>query len=278
MYIPERFIKTVTLHILKNQFSENSLRVPLLLGIHGKPGDGKTFQCEQVLKHLGVKTLLISGGQLESQDAGEPAQLIRKTYLEASECITDKQCQAAAILINDIDTGLGEWGDLVQYTVNRQTALGELMHLVDYPYQVENKRTKRIPIIMTGNDFSKLYEPLVRAGRMTSFFWQPTLGEKAIMVRHIFTHLTQDESYSLVETLQKIANSELTIAFFAHLNSTLYDAALWSSFGTLPLPQILPEFFKERLPSFNNKLSLDELIEHGERLIQSGQLVNHLRG
>ena len=149
---------------------------------------------------------------------------------------------------------------------------------MDYPYQVENKRTKRIPIIMTGNDFSKLYEPLVRAGRMTSFFWQPTLGEKAIMVRHIFTHLTQDESYSLVETLQKIANSELTIAFFAHLNSTLYDAALWSSFGTLPLPQILPEFFKVKLPSFNNKLSLDELIEHGERLIQSGQLVNHLRG
>ena len=32
---------------------------------------------------------------------------------------------------------------------------------------------QRVPIIVTGNDFSTLFAPLVRDGRMSKFYWEP---------------------------------------------------------------------------------------------------------
>lgn len=277
LYISPRFEKVVTLHILKNLL-DNSYRVPLLLGIHGKPGDGKTFQCEKVLENVGVKSFLISGGQLEDGEAGRPAELIRDTYLEAGYSIDNGETELSAILINDIDTGLGDWGDKVQYTINRQTVFGELMHLVDYPNQVENKTARRIPIIMTGNDFSKLYEPLVRAGRMTSFLWHPTFDEKAKMVQNLFNHFSEKECQYLISELEKFADDDLVIAFFAHLKNNLYDHYLWNLVQTHGVNKL--SYAIRQKPNFltSYAVSLDELIQQGQDLIQSGQLFSHLKG
>ena len=38
----------------------------------------------------------------------------------------------AAVHFEDMDTGLGDWGE-TSYTVNRQTAIAELMALADRP-------------------------------------------------------------------------------------------------------------------------------------------------
>ena len=42
-------------------------------------------------------------------------------------------------------------------------------------YQVwrDSDLVQRVPIIVTGNDFSTLFAPLVRDGRMTKFYWEP---------------------------------------------------------------------------------------------------------
>ena len=32
---------------------------------------------------------------------------------------------------------------------------------------------QRVPIIVTGNDFSTLFSPLIRDGRMSKFYWEP---------------------------------------------------------------------------------------------------------
>lgn len=63
-------------------------------------------------------------------------------------------------------------------TVNNQIVVGTLMNLADNPTRVsigqdwrESDITKRIPIIFTGNDFSTLYAPLIRDGRMEKFYW-----------------------------------------------------------------------------------------------------------
>ena len=32
---------------------------------------------------------------------------------------------------------------------------------------------QRVPIIVTGNDFSTLFAPLIRDGRMSKFYWEP---------------------------------------------------------------------------------------------------------
>jgi hypothetical protein len=166
MYLSPNLKKVIHSHILKNSMKDYEFNVPLILGIHGPSGDGKTFQCEQILKEIGAKSFLISGGQLESSDAGKPAELIRMTYLRAGKTI--ETGNIGVMIINDIDTGLGDWG-MVQYTINRQTVFGELMHLVDYPNVVQGQNCNRVPIIITGNDFTKLYPPLVRAGRMLAF-------------------------------------------------------------------------------------------------------------
>jgi hypothetical protein len=57
---------------------------------------------------------------------------------------------------------------------------GTLMNLCDNPNRVsvfqvwrDSDLVQRVPIIVTGNDFSTLFAPLVRDGRMAKFYWEP---------------------------------------------------------------------------------------------------------
>ena len=272
VYIPERFKRVIHLHIIKNMLVRPPAREPLFLGIHGPSGDGKTFQCEHVLEEMGVKAFLISGGQLEDHYAGEPAKLIRATYLNAHRYVEKGGDKMAAIVMNDVDTGLGKWEGLVQYTANRQNVFGELMHLADYPYSVQGVQTYRIPVIMTGNDFTKLYEPLVRAGRMTAFEWIPTVEEKARIIDPIFSNLSPETCLSLVEHFP-----EKPLAFFAALRSVLTDNLLYESIQRVVVKQIMIQARKGREPVQEPKVPYEELVHTGETLVASGQLVNHLR-
>lgn len=271
-HIPERFRRAIVLHVVKNNLSGNTVRMPLLLGIHGPSGDGKTYQCERVLEEMGAKAFLISGGQLESHEAGEPAKLIRNTYLNASRCIEHGDAATAVVLMNDIDTGVGSWGELVQYTINRQTVFGELMHLVDYPTSVEGRITHRIPIIMTGNDFTKLYEPLVRAGRMEAFEWKPTREEKAQIISRIFPELSLPECSALVDTFEREP-----LAFFSALRSTLTDDDLYREIERVGIQRIIAFIRAGHEPEMNPRISYDRLVKAGTTFIKSGQLANHLR-
>lgn len=77
-----------------------------------------------------------------------------------------------------------------QMTVNNQIVVGTLMNLSDNPTRVsigqdwrESDVTNRIPIIVTGNDFSTIYAPLIRDGRMEKFYWY-TIHSRIIMVLH----------------------------------------------------------------------------------------------
>lgn len=69
-------------------------------------------------------------------------------------------------------------------TVNNQIVVGTLMNLSDNPTRVsigqdwrESDITHRVPIIVTGNDFSKIYAPLIRDGRMDKFYWYSILSQ-----------------------------------------------------------------------------------------------------
>ena len=74
--------------------------------------------------------------------------------------------------------------------VNNQMVVGTLMNICDSPNRVsigqgwrENDRVRRVPIVVTGNDFSKVFAPLVRDGRMAKFYWQPE-REELIAILH----------------------------------------------------------------------------------------------
>ena len=272
VYIPDRFRKVMSLHIIKNALEIPTVRPPLILGIHGPSGDGKTFQCEHVLKELGVKTFLISGGQLESYDAGKPAERIRQTYLQAGKAIRDDNALMAAILINDFDTGVGEWGEMVQYTVNRQTVFGELMHLVDYPESVENKPTLRVPIIITGNNFMNLHKPLTRTGRMWTFEWIPTLEEKCRIVKGIYPTLSENDISTVVSHYPN-----QPVAFFAFLKTALLDDYIWEEVTRIGERNIIYEIRAKHGIRYSTPIyDLEGLLSTAERVLRESLLVDHL--
>lgn len=269
-HIPERFVRQVSGHLLANIGEVPG--VPLILGVHGAPGTGKTYQVELVLKRMGVELLTISGGQLESENAGEPAQLIRETYCEASDVLKTKS--PACVVFNDIDTGGGEWEGNTG-TVNHQTVLGELMHLVDFPKQVGGRITRRVPIIMTGNDFTKLYEPLRRPGRMRLFEWQPSREERYEIVRALFV----GRSDAVLATLAS-APPELPISFYADLRSALFQMMLDRHYPTIELRvQAIHEVLQTRrpLPAAEVMVSDEDLLRLAAELASSFQVTSHLR-
>jgi len=189
-YISRSFLDKMTLHICKNFMNLPKIKVPLILGIWGGKGQGKTFQCDLVYKKLGVNAIVMSAGELESGNAGEPAKLVRQRYREASDII--KKGKLASLFINDLDAGAGRMGGTTQYTVNNQMVNATLMNIADNPTNVQlpgvyaTEAIPRVPVIATGNDFSTLYAPLIRDGRMEKFYWAPSREDRIGVACGIF--------------------------------------------------------------------------------------------
>ena len=134
--VAPRFAEKVAVHLVKNYLNLTAVPVPLILGIHGNKGEGKTFQCNLTFAQMGVEAVHISGGELESPDAGDPARLLRLRYREASELVKVRG-RMAVLLINDLDAGAGRFDRLTQYTVNTQLVNATLMNIADNPTNVQ---------------------------------------------------------------------------------------------------------------------------------------------
>lgn len=208
MNIPNRFIKIVDAHLLGNIL--NIEHFPLILAIIGRPGMGKTYQLRNYLKAVGVAIFSVSAADLESDRAGEPAKLLQQKYIEASDSIF--KGEPAVLLIDDIDTTLGEWENHTG-TVNHQDILAFLMHIADNPNFIENiGEVNRVPIFFTGNDFDRLYKPLIREGRANRFDWEPTREEKISIVTSIFSFQNSKIAEMLVD-----AYPTEKISFFSNM-------------------------------------------------------------
>jgi len=247
----------------------------LILGIHGPSGEGKTYQCEQVLKEINAQIAYVSGGELESREAGEPAELIRKAYERAASYRISSlgELRPAAVFINDIDAAIGDWGELVQYTVNRQNVFGELMHLADFPEQLRNESTVRVPIIATGNDFTKLYGPLIRLGRMHLFAWRPTQDEKLGIVNSIYPELTVEECQFLLASF-----ADQPASFFSELRSHLEDEMVWSYIEQIGVAEAFGRLSHGEVPRLRSVIEVMELQNLGNALLKSRALMNYLEG
>lgn len=51
---------------------------------------------------------------------------------------------------------------------------------------LQNEDIPRVPVVCTGNDFSTLYAPLIRDGRMEKFYWSPTREDRVGVAMGIF--------------------------------------------------------------------------------------------
>ncbi|KAL7139778.1 hypothetical protein ABFS83_09G075500 [Erythranthe nasuta] len=281
-YIAPLFLDKVVCHIVKNYIAHHlNVKVPLILGVWGGKGQGKTFQTELIFQAMGVEPIIMSAGELESERAGEPGKLIRERYRTASQ-VVQNQGKMSCLVVNDIDAGLGRFGN-TQMTVNNQIVVGTLMNLADNPTRVstgqvwrETDITNRIPIIVTGNDFTTIYAPLVRDGRMDKFYWQPTLEDIVNIVQRMYEKdgITKDEVVTIV---RKFPNQALD--FYGALRSRTYDRSIlkWvnDAGGADNLGgRLLKQQKDGKLPVFTPPTqTVDALLEAGYDLIREQNLI-----
>jgi ribulose bisphosphate carboxylase small subunit len=272
-YVSPRFLDKVAIHITKNFMDLPDVRVPVILGVHGRKGEGKSFQCELVFKLMGIEPVRMSAGELESPDAGDPVRLIRSRYREAADLIKvrGKMC---VLLINDLDAGAGRVDKTTQYTVNTQLVNGTLMNIADNPTDVqlpgsyETQPTPRVPIIVTGNDFSTLYAPLVRDGRMDKFYWEPSHEDRLGIVAGIFEadRLSAGDVDRLVATFP-----HQSIDFFGALRSRVYDEQVRAFIRTVGVDRVSSHLVNnpdKTLSTVRTQVTLDRLIVLGSEIVE----------
>ncbi|KAJ0610839.1 Ribulose bisphosphate carboxylase/oxygenase activase 1 [Helianthus annuus] len=280
-YIAPAFMDKLVVHITKNFMTLPNIKVPLILGIWGGKGQGKSFQCELVFAKMGINPIMMSAGELESGNAGEPAKLIRQRYREAADMISKgKMC---VLFINDLDAGAGRMGGTTQYTVNNQMVNATLMNIADNPTNVQlpgmyNKQENpRVPIIVTGNDFSTLYAPLIRDGRMEKFYWAPTREDRIGVCMGIFRtdNVPKEDVVKLVDTFPG-----QSIDFFGALRARVYDDEVrkWiSGIGVENIGKRLVNS-REAPPTFEQpKMTLEKLLEYGNMLVKEQENVKRVQ-
>ncbi|GAB4228709.1 MAG: hypothetical protein Kow00121_57680 [Elainellaceae cyanobacterium] len=254
----------------------------MILGIHGRKGEGKTFQCQLAFDRMGVEVVHMSAGELESPDAGDPARLIRLRYREAAE-LCKVRGRMAALMINDIDAGMGRVDQFTQYTVNTQLVAGTLMNIADNPTNVQlpgsydDQPIQRIPIIVTGNDFATLYAPLIRDGRMEKFYWEPERSDRIGIVAGIFEHdhVKRSDIETLVDTFPN-----QSIDFYSALHSRLYDEQVRQFIHEVGFERVSRRIVNsaERPPEFRPPdFTLSHLIELGHLMVREQQRIQELR-
>merc|ERR1711885_59358 len=223
-YISPTWVDKTAVHVAKNFMELPKIKVPLILGVWGGKGQGKTFQSDLIFRKLGISPIVMSAGELESGNAGEPAKLIRQRYREASDIIKkDKMC---CLFINDLDAGAGRMGGGTQYTVNNQMVNATLMNIADNPTNVQlpgvynKEEIPRVPVICTGNDFSTLYAPLIRDGRMEKYYWNPTRADRIGVAYGIFKPdgVSKDDVEKIID---RYPNQ--SIDFFGAMRARVYD-------------------------------------------------------
>ncbi|GAB4822587.1 hypothetical protein N2152v2_009633 [Parachlorella kessleri] len=280
-YISPAFLDKISIHVAKNFLELPKIKVPLILGIWGGKGQGKTFQCNLAFKKLGIAPIVMSAGELESGNAGEPAKLIRQRYREASDII--KKGKMCSLFINDLDAGAGRMGDSTQYTVNNQMVNATLMNIADSPTNVQlpgvykNEEIPRVPIICTGNDFSTLYAPLIRDGRMEKYYWNPTREDRVGVCMGIFQH--DNVNRADVEKLVDAFPGQ-SIDFFGALRARVYDDKVheWiMSTGVENIGKRLVNSREGRVEFEKPTMNLGTLMKYGNALVEEQENVKRVQ-
>lgn len=280
-YISPEFLDKMTVHIAKNFMDLPKIKVPLILGIWGGKGQGKTFQTELGYKRLGISPIVMSAGELESGNAGEPAKLVRERYREASDII--KKGKMCSLFINDLDAGAGRLNDSTQYTVNNQMVNATLMNIADNPTNVQlpgmynAEIIPRVPIVCTGNDFSTLYAPLIRDGRMEKFYWNPTRADRVGVCMGIFQpdNIARSDVENLVD-----AFPGQSIDFFGALRARIYDDKVRQfivEHGVENLGQHLVNRRDGKVQMEKPLITVETLMSYGTSLVQEQENVKRVQ-
>lgn len=210
VYIPERFKNTILKHLILNYSKDiNNFSPPLLLAIQGAKGEGKSFMIKKLCEYYSINYIPISGAELCGNLEGDSIKVVMEAYEKA--CINAAQERKLnCLVIDDFHKSLAaNQQKNMSRTTNSETLIGRLMNLADEPFVCGN----RVPIILTGNNFTTVYSALTRHKRMDFFDWEPNLEEKINIVYNMFKKYSPDMDYMVVKAfVEKYKNNY--VAFF----------------------------------------------------------------
>lgn len=210
IFIPRRFEETVACHVIAPYLEENIYyKPPIYLAIMGAAGEGKTAQAIATCTQKGFYVIYISASSLSGSHENEAKEKLHKIYNHALRLRTKA---LTAIIIDDFHKGIVNEEENVKKTINSNVLTGYMMNIAEYNGAVH------IPIILTANDLSSIYAPLLRIGRADIFLWKPKLYEKRKIVFYILDSFVNEKSEREFNKFFKKFSNE-NIAFFAQLRN-----------------------------------------------------------
>jgi hypothetical protein len=259
-FIPKIFQNHIKLHYIKSTMPE--LMSPLILAIQGATGQGKTFQCLETFSSLNIYVLLVFGFELSSRYEGGPVRKMERLYSFALEHQSGFK-RHTVIVIDDFDNSIVSVrnDDYSGYSVNTQLLTDYFMNL---PRKIPRGK-KPVPLVLTGNNFLGMYEPLARYGRMSFFDWNgPTEAEKIEIVKTIFMNTLSGSELRRVERVVD-RFSDQPLAFFNELKNAAYDEFILNVCNKTDDLSSIHSSIKRHI----GQVTIEELLKVGEVLLEN---------
>lgn len=200
--VSNTFERNILTHIVSLYLPDNHyFQAPMFLAIEGRAGEGKTTQTIATCSQHGIYIIYISASELSGAHEKDSINVMKEIYYAAINL--KKKGRIVAILIDDFHMGNATTDENIKRTINSNLLTGYLMNLA------ENNKNIKIPIILTGNDFSKIYVPLLRSGRADKFKWNPEYAEKKEIVKTIFNRFANISEHEFNELFDKYSNNSV---------------------------------------------------------------------
>lgn len=219
--VPKRYAERIVGHVVANYLPDNHyFTPPLYLVIKGVPGEGKTLQALAACNQRGIMVKYMSASELSGEMEAASREAIKSLYMQALRL--QEQGYYICILLDDFHLGNSHIRGDSSHTVNAELLVGYMMNLA------ESSNQHRVPILLTGNDFSNTYDALLRDGRADIFEWAPLRDEKMIIARSILQpFVSRREQRQLDDFIERYA--EKSVAFFSQIRSDLRQEIVYKA-------------------------------------------------
>jgi hypothetical protein len=213
--MPRRFYERVTSHVCQSTVFVDR-RPPLMLGILGAPGTGKTENVERTCRKNQWAFEWIAGSDLTGPERGAPTEYFRKSLQRCVAKQRENSAEAAVLLVDDLDLTILSTKTGRIYTEQSQLLTSAFMSYCDKPL-LYLQAAFPIPIIMTLNSREGFHGALVREGRMRMWQWEPSPEETSAMALEKLGALDAEAAQRIVSTY-----NDQPVAFFGHLESEIF--------------------------------------------------------
>lgn len=259
IFVPKRFSDAVVCHVIAPYLEGNTYyKPPIYLAIKGAPGEGKTAQAIATCTQRGIYVLYVSASTLSGSHENEAKEKLQKIYNHALQV---RKKALTTIVIDDFHKGIVNEDENIKRTINTDILIGYMMNIAEYNGIVH------IPIILTANDLSKVYAPLLRTGRADVFFWEPKPEEKREIVFKILYPFIPTENDKEFDKFYKKFQCK-NVAFFSQLKNQWRKKVLKEAIQhTTTYDEVTLGRINHFVNSFEKKLSYAELTNIAESLI-----------